>query len=67
MGLIFGAIVTIMVASSVITAADASVKVKQAPNFEGCGIGEKDEGEPDKCDGTIIQGTDDPPEEDDED
>jgi hypothetical protein len=41
----------------------AEVKVRDAPNLNGCEPGEKDEDVPDKCDGTIIQGTDDPPEE----
>ena len=61
---IMGSIATIMIGSSAIPAADATEKVRLYPNLNGCHEGEKDEGEPDKCDGRITQGTDDPPEED---
>jgi hypothetical protein len=38
-------------------------KVKVAPNDSGCDNGLKEEDAPDKCDGFIIQGQDDLPEE----
>jgi hypothetical protein len=56
-----------LIAAATLTASTATdvqaQKIKLTDNRQGCEPGEKDEGVPDKCDGIIIQGTDDPPEE----